>query len=68
MSIREDILRAKSQEETFKKQLQQAELEIRDHKNKMEMAQEDLQKEKVSLFFLDCLWHVITSSKFKTRD
>ena len=46
-SIREDMLRAQSQQEEYKKQLQEAELDIRDHKHKLEMAREDLEKEKV---------------------
>ena len=53
LSLREDMLRAQSQEDEYKKQLQQAELEIRDHKNKLEMAREDLEKEKVGTCRLD---------------
>ena len=47
MSMREDMMRAKSQQDEYKKQLQQAEMEIRDHKDKLEMAREELEKEKV---------------------
>lgn len=57
-TIREDMLRAKSLEEDYKKQVQQAELDIRDHKNKLDMALENLEKEKVGfviLWFRSCM-------------
>ncbi|CAK8682901.1 unnamed protein product [Clavelina lepadiformis] len=44
--LREDMLRTQSQQQEYKKKLQQAELDLRDEQSKQEMAREELQKEK----------------------